>query len=83
MEIVKTKKRGDLTVTKDTQYNDLLADNVTVKEGITTRMYGIIKNKLTIEKDSVVYLHGKMPGEFINHGGTLYIFSPSGDITTL
>lgn len=83
MEIINSKVTEDQVVTTDTQYNDLLAENITVMKGITTRVYGIIKKKLIVEKNAVVYLHGNAPGEIINNGGVIYLFGPSGEVTNL
>lgn len=82
MEIINSKVTEDIVILTDTQFNDLLSEHVEVKEGITTRIYGIIKKKLTVGKNAVVYLHGKVIGEIINNGGTVYVFGPSGEVTT-
>lgn len=82
MEIITYKVTKDIVITKDTQFNDLQCENVTVAENITTRIYGIINQDLIVEKNAIVYLHGKVLGEIINNGGTVYGFGPSGKITT-
>lgn len=82
VEIINEKSTGDLIINADTQYNDVLADNVTVKEDVTTRIYGVIKNSLTVEKGAMIFLHGKAPMKIINNDGTVYVFGPSGEVKT-
>lgn len=82
MEIINSRIREDIIVQADSQYNDLLSENVTVMKDITTRIYGIVKKNLVVEKNAMVYLHGKVLGEITNNGGTIYVFGPSGSITT-
>jgi hypothetical protein len=82
VETINSRIREDLVVLVDTQFNDLLSENITVIEGVTIRIYGIVQKKLIVEKNAVVYLHGKVLGEIINNGGTVYVFGTSGTVTT-
>jgi hypothetical protein len=83
VEIVNSKITEDQIVLKDTQFNEVLVENIEIRTGITTRIYGIIKKNLTVGQNAIVYLHGKVLGEIINNGGTVYLFGPSGKVTTL
>ncbi|MGQ0827930.1 MAG: hypothetical protein ACT4ON_06010 [Bacteroidota bacterium] len=69
---------GDVFIKRNTQYNDLKANNVTVEENITTRIFGTIKGLLTLKKGSIVYLHGIIYGSMHNEGGELHIFNKEG-----
>ena len=75
MEIINSQVTGDITVSSDTQYNNVFADNVIVLENVTTRLYGEINNDITINKGSILYLHGKHHGKIIDNGGTIHIYT--------
>ena len=66
---------GDVFIKRNTQYNDLKAENVIVYENVTTRIFGTITGLLTLKKGSIVYLHGIMYGSMHNEGGELHIFN--------
>lgn len=72
-KIIESKKRGDLLVTANSQYNHLDADNVTVEENITVRLFGTISGKLIIKQGARVFLHGSAE-KVENSGGELYQF---------
>jgi hypothetical protein len=74
MKIIDSLVTGDVNVTSDTQYNNMVAENVTINENITARIYGIIHNEITIAKDATLYLHGKHYGQLINHGGKVQMY---------
>ncbi len=82
MKIIGAQVRGDVLVDSDTQYNNIMGENVTVAENIMARFYGIILKNLIIKKGATVYLHEKFQGELINEGGILYLFSGTGEIET-
>ncbi len=81
---IKTKPViGDLYILEDVQYNNVLADNVAVKENVIARIYGVVQKNLTIGKNAIVYMHGKVNGEIINNGGTVHIFGAGGIVKTI
>jgi len=82
MKTVSKQVTGDLSVNEDSQYNNIIAENVIVSENTLTRFYGLIKQSLHLKKGAIVYLHGKLNGKLINDGGTLYVFTASGEIET-
>jgi hypothetical protein len=83
MKIKTEQVTGDLYILSDAQYNDVLANNVIVKDNVTTRIYGLIKKDLTVGKNALVYLHGKIRGNITNNGGTVYIFDAGGNVRSL
>lgn len=83
MKIKTEQITGDLYILSDAQYNDVLADNVIVKDNVTTRIYGLINKDLTVGKNALVYLHGRIMGNITNNGGTIYIFDPDGNVRAL
>ena len=83
MKIKTEQITGDLYILADTQYNDVLADNVTVKENVVTRIYGVIQKDINVGKDAIVYIHGKINGKVTNNGGTIYIFESGGNVKTI
>ena len=74
MIVVSEVVSGNVSVKKDTQFNHLEADNVTIHAYVTARIYGTVKGNLTISKGAVVFLHGKVLGKVINNGGSLNIY---------
>lgn len=70
--IVQREATGDIHVTENSQYNNLRAENVSVSEGITVRLFGTISGKLAIGKGARVYLHGTLSGVLDNCGGEFY-----------
>ncbi|MCD6020169.1 MAG: hypothetical protein K0S53_3290 [Bacteroidetes bacterium] len=74
MEIIDSLVTGDVIITADIQYNNMLAENVTVEEYVTTRIYGTIKKDVTVNAGSTLYLHGKYHGKLTNNGGTIHIY---------
>lgn len=73
MKIITEEIKGDLRVTTDTQYNNVVGANITVEERITVRIFGTINN-LYLRKEATVYLHGKITGNVFNEGGILNLF---------
>jgi len=61
--------RGNITISADTQINNLDADEVIVTEKVTVRMFGKIKNLLVVKQGSTVIFHGTINGEVKNEGG--------------
>ena len=43
------KAIGNIVVKENTQFNDILADNVTIERNVTTRFYGSVKGLLTLK----------------------------------
>jgi hypothetical protein len=74
MEIIDSLVTGDVVITADIQYNNMIAENVTVEEYVTTRIYGNINKDVEINKGSTLYLHGKCHGKLINNGGIIHIY---------
>ena len=73
-KIVSVKTVGNITISANTQFNNIQADKVTVSENTTARLYGTIKDSLVLKKNSKVYLHGTIKGEVVNEGGELILF---------
>lgn len=74
MDIIGKETTGDVIVEKDTQYNILMAENVTVSPNTTVRLYGIIKKNLILKPGSTAHLHGMIMGKLINEGGVLHSY---------
>jgi len=83
MKTITTKVFGILTVDEDTTFHRLLASEVIIEEGVVARLFGTISDKLQVEKDAIVYLHGHCDGEIVNKGGTIYRFLPTGVVECL
>ncbi|MBL7932916.1 MAG: hypothetical protein JNL60_13495 [Bacteroidia bacterium] len=65
---------GEINITEHSQYNEINAENVTVSENITARLFGTVKN-ITLKKDSRIFIHGKILGNVNNEGGEIQIFN--------
>lgn len=65
---------GNIIVKENTQFNNILADNVTIDKNVTARFYGSVKGLLTLKAGSVLYLHGTLYGSVQNEGGEVHIF---------
>lgn len=83
MKTIIEKVSGSLIVCEDTTYHYLSAVEVTIRENVVTRIFGVISDKLVVEKNAIVYLHGRCDGEIINNGGVVYRFLPSGYVDRL
>ena len=79
MKIITENVIGDLEITKDSQYNSIIGETVTVSAYVMVRFYGVINN-LILRKGSTVYLHGKLHGNLTNEGGILYVFNSVGEV---
>jgi hypothetical protein len=73
-KIIETLVNGNITVAVNTQINNLNADEVTVSENVSVRLFGKIHKALTIKKGAVVILHGTIYGAVNNEGGELSLF---------
>jgi hypothetical protein len=72
--IVRELVTGAVHIEENTQYHDIQADEVCVHEGVRARLFGTVKNKITVKKNSKIFIHGSFKGEVINEGGRIYIF---------
>lgn len=75
MEVIKEKTTGNMVIKRDSQYNDVEAQNVVIAKSVTARIYGNIKGLLTLKAGSRLYLHGVLYGSVQNEGGELHVFS--------
>ncbi|MGZ3898859.1 MAG: hypothetical protein ACXVO9_05815 [Bacteroidia bacterium] len=73
-KVVDAETKGEVTITIDTQYNNIKATKVIITEDVTARLYGDIMEKLILKKGARLYLHGTVHGEIENEGGELYLF---------
>ncbi|MGZ4097740.1 MAG: hypothetical protein ACXVNM_02600 [Bacteroidia bacterium] len=73
-KVVDAETKGEVTITIDTQYNNIKATKVIITEDVTARLYGDIMEKLILKKGARLYLHGTVLGEIENEGGELYLF---------
>lgn len=73
-KIIETQVNGTVTISVDTQINNLNADEVFVKENVKARLFGKIHKSLTLKKGAVVILHGTIYGAVHNEGGELSLF---------
>ena len=80
MDTINSQVLGNVTVSKDTQYNYIDCDNIVIEEGVMARLFGKVNQTITIKKGAMVYLHGKMLGKIANEGGVLYVFLPNGQV---
>lgn len=74
MEIIREKTTGNIVIKKDSQYNDVDAQNVVIAKSVTARVYGNIRGLLTLKVGSRLYLHGVLYGSVQNEGGELHVF---------
>ena len=72
--VVDAETKGEVTITRDTQYNNINASKVLIEEEVTARLYGTVTEKVILKKGSRLYLHGAILGEIENEGGELYLF---------
>jgi hypothetical protein len=73
-KIINEDVSGNVDITVNTQINNLNADEVTVAENVTARLFGNIQKLLILKKDSKVFLHGHISGNIKNEGGDLTVF---------
>lgn len=66
---------GEIKITENSQYNEIQAEKVIVSPKVTARLYGNVKD-ITLQKDSLLYMHGRILGNVINEGGEIHIFAP-------
>ena len=71
-----------MSIKEDSQYNNIIAQNLIVSECIMVRLYGLITQSLNMKKGVIAYLHGKLNGKLINEVGTFYVFTASCEIET-
>jgi adenylate cyclase len=62
---------GDATFSKDTRFRGRIKGNVVVARGVHLELTGNVGGDLTIERDAVAEVHGKIGRHVINRGGTL------------
>jgi hypothetical protein len=72
-KVIQELTKGNITVTTDTQYNNLDADKVVVEENVSVRIYGKVKT-LVLKKNSEVIIHGIIHGDVQNEGGEIRTF---------
>ncbi|MDF2438641.1 MAG: hypothetical protein K0Q95_3017 [Bacteroidota bacterium] len=65
---------GKVKIESNTQYNNIKADEVVISENVSARLYGNIKNSVTLKKGSKLYMHGTIDGVVKNEGGDIYIY---------
>lgn len=80
MDTINSQVIGNITVSKDTQYNHIDCDSIVIEEGVMARLFRKVNQSITIKKGTIVYLHGKMLGMIDNEGGVLYVFLPNGQV---
>jgi hypothetical protein len=74
LRIINREIEGELIINLDSQYNNLKAEIVIVKENVTARLFGTISEQLVIKSGACVYLHGSITGNIENEGGELFIY---------
>ena len=74
LRIIEREIEGNLIITLDSQYNNLKAEIVIVKENVIARLFGTVSKQLIIKKGARVYLHGSVAGQIDNDGGELFIY---------
>jgi adenylate cyclase len=62
---------GDATFSKDTRFRGRIKGNVVVARGVHLELIGSVGGDLTIERDAIAEVHGKIGRHVINRGGTL------------
>jgi len=73
-KIIHKEVVGKVEISVNMQIHNLKADEVTVCENITARLFGSIQKKLILKKGSKVFLHGVLFGDVKNEGGELHVF---------
>lgn len=73
-KIISTPTIGEVVIKENSQFNEIQAEKVTVHSNITARLFGSVKD-LTLKKDSLLYIHGRILGNVINEGGEIHIFN--------
>ncbi len=74
LKVIDTEVKGEVVINLNTQYNNLKADQVTVTENVTARIYGTIEGNVILKKGSRLHLHGVIRGKAINEGGEVYLY---------
>jgi len=74
LNLVQEEITGSLTITQNTQYNNVDADSIILEKNVTARIYGNT-NTVILKEGSVLYLHGKSPAKVENTRGTLHVFT--------
>ena len=80
MKTISNEITGDITVIEHTTYHNILLENVTVEKEVIARFYGIIYKDITVKEGAVAYIHGRVYGKVRSEGGTVYVFSPNGNV---
>ncbi|HEY6162154.1 MAG TPA: hypothetical protein VI112_13060 [Bacteroidia bacterium] len=73
--IVDDETGGDVTISRNTQFNNIRANTVVIQENITARLFGTIKKSLVLNKGSRLILHGSILGQVENLGGELFFYA--------
>lgn len=73
LKLIQDEVTGLLTITENSQYNNINADTVIIEKNVKARLYGQVNN-LILKEDAIVFLHGKVTGNIENTKGTIHIF---------
>lgn len=66
-KIIEKEVRGEVYIEEDSQYNNIRASKVVVKENVQVRLFGSIDH-LVVCQGARVFLHGTLNGKAENYG---------------
>jgi hypothetical protein len=73
-KIVQKEVIGNVTIKKNTQFNNINAENVLISKNIIARLFGTVTNVI-LKEGSKLYLHGIINGNVQNEGGEILVFN--------
>lgn len=74
LKIIHTEVGGLVVVKENSQFNNVRADKVIVRENITARLFGMVNN-IVVKKGAKLFFHGKILGNIDNKGGEIFIYN--------
>ena len=73
LKLITDEIKGLITITQDSQYNNVKADTVILSKNVKARLFGQV-TEVVLNPGSLLYIHGSVTGKVANNGGTIHIF---------
>ena len=73
LKLITDEIKGLITITENSQYNNVKADKVILSENVKARLFGQV-TEVILNPGSLLYVHGSITGNVDNNGGTIHIF---------
>jgi adenylate cyclase len=70
-DVGRQKIGGDVTFSRDTTFRGTIGGNVLVARGVHLELIGKVDGNLSLERDAIADVRGKIRGDVRNRGGTL------------